>query len=87
MQRPRLAFDKIFSHIDGAGDEDDKTLDDILHIGINAKEGQPHEYQAEQHDAEYNAADLARSANEGNAADDARGDGIKLIIETRCRTI
>ena len=37
-----LSFYQIFSHINGASNENDQTLDDILHIGINAKEGQPH---------------------------------------------
>lgn len=52
MCRAVLLFsDKIFSHINGAGDQDDQALDDILHVGINTKEGQSHKDQAQQDDA------------------------------------
>ena len=38
-----LFSDEILSHIYRAGDEDDKALDDVLQIGVNAKEGKTYE--------------------------------------------
>ena len=78
-----LSPHQILSHINGAGNQNDKTLDDILHIGIDAEEGKTDENQTQQHHAKDNAADFARAAHKGYAADDAGGDGVQLIVQTR----
>ena len=38
-----LLSDEILSHIYRAGDEDDKSLDDVLQIRVDAKEGKTYE--------------------------------------------
>ena len=76
---------EILSHIDSAGKENDKTLDYIKKVLINGEKIQADEDDLKKQNARHDTADLTRSANEGNAADNARRNGIRLVIQSRLR--
>jgi hypothetical protein len=59
-----LFSDKILSHIYRASNEDNKTLDDVLKIGVDTKKGKTDEYYSQKHDTHYNAAYLTDTADE-----------------------
>ena len=54
---------KILSHIYRAGDENDKSLDDILHIRVDAEKGESDEDDSEQQNSRDNTAYLSDAAN------------------------
>ena len=82
-----LSAYQIFSHINGTSNQDNQAFDDILHIGVNPKEGQTNKNQTEQNHAKNNAADFARATHKGYTANHASSNRVKLIIQPRCGTI
>ena len=61
---PTSLSHQILTHIYGAGDEDDKSFNDVLHIGVDTEEGQSDEDDTEKYDAHNNSADLTDTADE-----------------------
>ena len=77
-----LLTNQIFSHIDGTGDQDDHTLDDVQQVGVDRQEVQTDEDDLQQQNTDDGAGNLTDTTNEGDAADDAGCDGIRLVVQT-----
>ena len=72
-----LLLHQVLTHIQCAGAEDDRALDDVQAGGADAQHGQGNEDNTQNENAQHDAADLAGTADEGNAADNASCDGME----------
>ena len=78
----RLLTYQVLSHIDGAGNQDNQTLYDVLQVLVDGKELQRYENNTKQEYSHYYAADLTGTTNKGNAADNAGRNCVTLVVQT-----
>lgn len=82
----QLFLCNVLLHVDGDGDDDDRAADDVLEVCVDAEEIQAVVDRLQDDRADHDAGDGADAAVEGNAADDAARDGVKLVVDAGCST-
>ena len=77
-----LLPNQVLAHIDGAGNQDNQTLDDVQGVLIHRQEVQTGEDDLQQQNTYHNTGYLTDTTNEGDTADDAGSNGVTLVVQT-----
>lgn len=77
----RLLFGQVFAHIQRAGKQDNRALDEELEVLVDRKHVKGHKDNAQDKHAHYDAADLTGAAHKRDAANNAGRNGVALVVE------
>ena len=78
-----LLLGHVLAHIQDAGNQDDRALDDVGDVAGDAQEGHAGHDQLHHEHAQDNAADLTGTTDEGYAADNNSRDGVGFVVQTQ----
>ena len=78
----RLLLCNVLADVDGDGENDNQTADDVLQVGVDAEEVQRVVDGLQKHSADDNALNGSDTAGEADAADNAGGDSVGFVVDT-----